>query len=527
MYRNFRAAALALAVAQVAAAAANAQGVGLSPVRSLFLPNPTIGNTGPQEGDIFGFALAAGDFDGDGRDDLAVGVPFDSGLVDDPVPQSGAVVVYFGAAGGTLDSSSPRRLAQQTGSGLEAGDLHGYGLASCDVDGDGFDDLAVGAPEEDLGAIVDAGAVFVYPGGPSGPFLDEFFLMTQDTVGVPEGAEAGDSFGLTIACGDFDDDGFDDLAIGAPGETIDGAQFAGWVVAIPGSSAGPDPAGSFGFSQLELPGTPETSDEFGIALAAGDWNNDGYDDLVIGVPGEDTGSGAAHAMFGGPSGLTPAGSVVLDDGVLGAFVEEDDRFGSALAFGNFDGDATVDLVVGVPSEDFPVQGGGSIDDAGQVVVAYGGSGIPTLGLVQHFSENTLQGNAEEDDAFGRAIAAGDFDGDGFDELAIGHPGDDIAVGAATVVGGTDAGLVATRRRRFVPGEAGVPGDPPGIGQGNFAYALAAGDFDGDGFDDLGVGLPIESLDGIQFAGAAAVLRGALFADGFESGDTVHWNPFPE
>jgi hypothetical protein len=492
-------------------------GVGLHPVRSLFLENPTIGNTGPQEGDGFAHALAAGDFNGDGHDDLAVGIPFDSGLLSAPVFQSGAVVVYFGDAAGTFQAVAPRRLSQ-IDSGLEAVDHHGFALCAGDFDGDGFDDLAVGAPSEAIGAIDDAGAVFVYPGSAGGPVHDDFLLLTQNTVGIAESAEAGDRFGAALASGDFDHDGFDDLAIGAFGETLNGSQAAGWVVAIPGSNTGPDPSGSFGFSQFELPGEPETTDSFGLALAAGDWDGDGFADLAVGAPGEDLGVGAAHVLFGGASGLTPSGSVVLDDFLLGGFTETDDGFGTALAFADFNGDAFADLVIGIPAEDLPAPGGGTVVNAGQVVVAYGGAGAPALGLVQHWRESDLQGVDGTNNFFGSALAAGDFDGDGFAELAIGLPGDDGNTGALAAVGGSAAGLTATRQRRFASGAEGAPGVPPG----GFASSLAAGDFDGDGFADLGVGAPYQTVDGIEFAGAAAVLRGALFADGFESEDERYW-----
>jgi hypothetical protein len=503
-----------------APAAASVPGVGLSPVRSLFLENPTIGDTGPQEGDGFGFALAAGDFDGDGREDLAVGMPFDSGAIAAPVFLSGAVVVYFGAEDGTLDLAAPRRLTQDPGSGFEPNDFHGYAVAAGDFDDDGFDDLAVGAPGEALGATTATGAVFVYPGGSSGPLQGNFLLYTQATVGIPETAEPNDNFGATLASGDFDQDGFDDLAIAAPGETLEGQTAAGWVVALPGSATGPDPAGAFGFSQIELAGTPETSDRFGLALAAGDWDGDGFDELAIGVPGEDAEAGALHLLFGGASGLTLSGAVVLDDFLLGGFTESGDGFADELAFGDFDGDGFDDLVVGIPFEDLAVAGGGTIQNAGQVVVAYGGEGVPTPGLVQHWREGDLQGSPSALDAFGSSLAAGDFDGDGFDELAIGHVGENGFSGAASVVGGSADGLTSSRRRRFATGDEGVPGVPPGT----FAAALAAGDFDGDGFAELAIGATSQSVGGIELAGAATVLRGALFADGFESGDNGYWTP---
>ena len=494
-----------------------AAGVGLSPVRSRHLENPTIGNTGPQEGDGFAHALAAGDFNGDGRDDLAVGIPYDSGLLAAPVFQSGAVVVYFGDAEGTFATAAPRQLAQ-FGGGLESVDHFGLALCAGDFDGDGFDDLAVGAPSEAIGALDDAGAVFVYPGSAAGPFHDDFLLFTQETVGIPEGAEEGDRFGFAITSGDFDHDGFDDLVIGAPGETLNGQQAAGWVVAIPGSASGPEAAAAFGLSQFELPGEPETTDGFGLALAAGDWNGDGFDELAVGAPGEDLGAGVLHVLFGGASGPTPSGSAVLDDFLLGGFTEPGDRFGAAVAFGNLNGDSFDELLVGVPSEDLPVLGGGTLAEAGQIVIAYGHAGVPAIGLVQHLREDNLQGASEANDFFGATLAAGDFDGDAFDELVIGHPGEDAVSGAFTVVGGSGDGVDISRRRRFASAFDGVPGSPPN----GFALSLAAGDFDGDGFVDLGVGAPYATVDGIEFAGSAVVLPGALFADGFESEDSVYW-----
>ena len=147
-----------------------AAGVGLSPVRSRHLENPTIGNTGPQEGDGFAHALAAGDFNGDGRDDLAVGIPYDSGLLAAPVFQSGAVIVYFGDAEGTFATAAPRRLAQ-FGGGLESVDHFGLALCAGDFDGNGFADLVIAAVGEDVGDQENPGALLLFHGA---LFTDNF-----------------------------------------------------------------------------------------------------------------------------------------------------------------------------------------------------------------------------------------------------------------------------------------------------------------------------------------------------------------
>ena len=110
--------------------------------------------------------------------------------------------------------------------------------SACDFDGDGKDDLAIGAPGEDIGAIADAGAVNVLYGSGSGLTASGDQLWHQGVAGVMGGAEAGDLFGSSLACGDYDGDGKDDLAIGAPGEDVGALVDAGAVNVLYGSGSG-------------------------------------------------------------------------------------------------------------------------------------------------------------------------------------------------------------------------------------------------------------------------------------------------
>ena len=306
-------------------------------------------------------------------------------------------------------------------------------------------------------------------------------------------------------------------------------------MAIPGSATGLAPAASQAFDQLGtgLPGEPDGFDQFAYALAAGDLDGDGFDDLAIGVPGEAIAAGIAHVVFGGPAGLVAAGSMLLTDGALGGDPDLADRFALALAFGDFDDDGFDDLVIGIPFDTFDAPTG-VVDAAGQVVVVYGGPTIPTPGHVSHFAEDMILDPpaSETGDRFGQALATGDFDGDGFDDLAIGHPGENPSAvpehfdhGATTVIAGNAGGL-GGGVRRFAPVAEGLPGQPPQTSRGGFGSALVAGDFDGDGFDDLASGLPLEVVSGIDAAGAAIVLPGAAFADGFESANADYWTPAP-
>jgi hypothetical protein len=183
--------------------------------------------------------------------------------------------------------------------------------ASSDFDGDGFDDLAVGVPEEDIGTIRDAGAVNVLYGSPGGLTAtgDQFFH--QNTPGVQDTAERDDLFGDSLVTGDFDGDGFDDLAVGVPFEDIVNiGDEAGAVNVLYGSPQGLTATGDQ-FLHQDSPGIrdrAELTDGFGRSLAAADFGRSPQSDLAVGVPSEDIGTivsaGAVNVLYGSPQGLT-------------------------------------------------------------------------------------------------------------------------------------------------------------------------------------------------------------------------------
>src|SRR5829696_3344538 len=152
------------------------------------------------------------------------------------------------------------------------------GSLRADFNHDGFADLAVGVPAEDVGGMTDAGAVNVLYGRAGGLSGAGSQYFTQDTPGVGSSAEASDEFGLAVAAGDFNHDGFADLAVGVPGADVGATTDAGAVNVLYGSAAGLSGAGSQLFTQ-DTPGvgsSAEASDFLGLALAAGDFNHDGF-----------------------------------------------------------------------------------------------------------------------------------------------------------------------------------------------------------------------------------------------------------
>jgi hypothetical protein len=522
---------MACLLVSVAGAGAQQSAGGLSPLGAQSIANQSVTSFPPQMNDHFGWSLATGDFNGDGRDELATGIPDDDGPTTALVTDGGAFIVsqHFPATG--LD---PVKFVRQS-AGLdapEASDAFGKVLVSCDFNRDGFDDVAVGIPAENVGSISNAGAVQVHYGrnGSFPGFGSEFF--TQNTAGIPGDAEEFDNFGYSLACGDFDDDSFDDLAIGVPFEDLGGSIFAGMIVILPGFSGGlaSDFAYSIDQDSSGVDGSPEETDFFGESLATGDFDGDGFADLAIGVPGEDESVGAVQILFGSASGPNGARDLFWYDENLGGTREGADQFGETLVAGDFDGDGFDDLAIGAPLEE--AGSSGSSIDSGEVKIAYGAVGgfgsFPSR--TQRFTQDSFAGaheTAQAGDRFGAALAVGDFNGDGFDDLAMAAPFEGIASasdqdGHVTMVLGTSTGLFVFQARGFAAGWDGVPGSKTEHNN-NIGWSLAAGDFDGDGTDDLAIGAPFENPGGLGDAGAQTILYGSLFSDGFETNDATSWS----
>lgn len=244
----------------------------------------------------------------------------------------------------------------------ENGDSAGRSLVSGDFNDDGFDDLAIGAPLEDIVATGDnAGAVSVAYGSSSGlsstasddgtGAADQFWhqfdpRQPEPTLTIQHpAAQQDDQYGSSLASGDFDGDGNDDLAIGVPGESVAGLSEAGSVNMLYGSAAGlQDEAPhdqNWHQNSSAIKDTVEASDKFGAAVAAGDYNGDGYEDLASGVADEDIGSvdaGGVNVIYGSPttlrataSGSTPANQFWSQNtGSVNDSCEAGDMFGFSL-----------------------------------------------------------------------------------------------------------------------------------------------------------------------------------------------------
>ncbi len=471
------------------------------------------------------FANCISAFDGNLFADLAIGVPQETA---DGFFEAGIVNIMYNDGTGLTDVNN--RYFHQSSTGMEdsceEGDEYSKALISGDFNGDSFMDLASGVHYEQVGDAVDAGAVSVIYGTAAGlsaeTIPDQFFTM--DSFGLPDGASNSDELGASLSSGDFNGDGFDDLAIGVIGKMIGSSSYAGAVVVINGGIQGleADTAQLWSQDSEGIEGTAQTKERFGRVMTSGDANGDGFDDLAIAVPADkfeaDETSGCVHFLYGSPGGLTITGSQCFwqgKDGTIADVREPQDYFGGTLTMGDFNRDGFDDLVIGVKNEDI-----GDVMDAGTIHVLYGSNkGITVVG-----SQYTGFSIIEEYFQFGAALASGDLNGDGFADLVIGIPSFSLQnkpeCGAIAVAFGSEDGLVFDFER-YSQGDGTIPDDSEETDL--FGSILACGDFNRDGYCDVAVGVPEEDIETpvlIEDAGSINIIYGS--ATGLTAAGSQVW-----
>ncbi|SDG90059.1 Por secretion system C-terminal sorting domain-containing protein [Dyadobacter soli] len=402
---------------------------------------PTTFESG-QDGAQFGYSVAgAGDVNGDGFSDIIAGAPYyDNGETDE-----GIVRLYYGSASGvnplpvTLDANL-------------AGALFGLSVSSAgDVNGDGYSDVAVGSPKFGSGQFQE-GAVYIFMGSAAGINTTAAGRMESN---IPEGNLGGSISGA----GDLNGDGFADVVAGATlyskGQTYEGAAYIymGSVAGLAGYAA-------------KIVETNQPSSLMSCASSAGDVNGDGYSDLIFGHHGFDSpeeNEGGISMLYGSADVLATRYSAKIE------LNQAEARLGTSVAIaGDINGDGFSDVIVGSPQYDF-----GQYNEGTATVylgTANGLSGVPT----------TLQRN-QESSGFGISVAsAGDVNGDGYDDVIVGAPfynNGEAFEGAAFLYYGSNGGII----------------NAPVLLEKDQAFAFfgisvsAAGDVNGDGYDDLLVG----------------------------------------
>lgn len=461
--------------------------------------------------DEFGNDVFFGDVDGNGRSDLIVSAPWaDSGKAR---TNAGKVYVFFDRPTWP-DYAVAETLADVIILGEDADDslpapINAAGsVAVGDLNGDGFGDLVLGAPE----AMGHDGKVYVLFGRPRAEWPRVIDLAESGADVEIFGSELNSAFGSAVATGDLNADGRDDLIVGverAPGPQ--GSLNAGRVYAFWGRSEWPS---SLDLRQtspdLTVWGKPLSF--LGRELTTGDLNGDGREDLVLGAvggngpQGERRIAGEVHVLFADPE---LSGTIDLSQETGGWVLygaAPGDELGHHLAVGDVNGDGYQDLVLGIPGANAP----GRDVNAGQVVVVYGPM-VPGVKDLTNGADVVIYGRdaAEQTgpDWLGDGLAVGDINGDGtLDIVAGAREGDGpdnnrhLAGEAYVFFGGA------------LPSVLDLATDAPdmlvyGRASGDLLGRVAVGDVNGDGAADLALGATQMGNPGQTGPGAVFIIFG--------------------
>ncbi len=454
----------------------------------------------------------AGDINGDGFDDVIVG----AWGADPNGELSGSSYVVFGKASGfnaamnlsDLDGNNGFRL-----DGVSAYARLGLSVSNAgDVNGDGFDDVIVGAYGADPNNGELSGSSYVVFGKASGFNATMNLSVLDGSNGFRlDGEAAGDMSGISVSnAGDVNGDGFDDVIVGAAGADPNGNS-SGSSYVVFGKASGFSATLEFssldGSNGFRLDGVAWLDHSGFSVSSAGDVNGDGFDDLIVGADGADPNgydSGSSYVVFGKASGFSATLELSSLDGSNGFRLDGvttlDYSGRSVSSAGDVNGDGFDDVIVGVPDAD----PNGSFSGSSYVVFGKASGFSATLELSSLDGSNgfRLDGVTVGDRSGSSVSNAGDVNGDGFDDLIVSAP----SSGSSYVVFGKASGFSATLELSHLIGSNGFRLDGVTAGDFSGSSVSSAGDVNGDGFDDLIVGASRADPNG-EFSGSSYIIFG--------------------
>jgi len=418
------------------------------------------------------------DFNGDGIADVLVGVGFDGTI-------AGAAYVFYGSTllASSIDASSAS--VKLVGETLE--DYFGLNVSGAgDVNDDGIDDIIIGAPYEEEGGA-NAGAAYVFYG--SGNLDVSINASAADVKLISE--DGGDNLGYRVSeAGDVNNDGIDDVIVGAKSEGTGGTNAGAAYIFYGGNLAASINASA---ADVKIVGEA-ASDQFSFSVSdAGDVNNDGIDDVIVGARGENSNQGAAYILYGSTSLASSIDASGVNVKLIGE--DDDDRFGRSVSgVGDIDNDGIDDVIVGADQDD-------DGDSTSGVAFIFYGSTSLALSIDASAANVKLIGE-DSGDRFGYSVSGGDVNDDGIVDVIVGARGDDTSQGAAYIFyGGNLASSidVSAANVKLVGADA----------NDQFGWSVSGGgDVNNDGIADVVVGAYTDDDSGRTDSGSVFIFYGS-------------------
>jgi hypothetical protein len=454
-----------------------------------------------------GSPIATGDIDNDGYNDLIFGCPFSDGLPENRW-NTGQVIIMFGGTQ-THPNTIYDQALQTTGEidilidGADNSDLFGGVVVCGDIDGDAYDDLILAAPfgDSDSNSRGDAGEVYVIFGA-ARDNLDSYIDLRATAPDIMiYGAAGGDRAGFSLALGNVIGDNNLDIIIGAKLTNPEGRVNAGTVYVIAGgtrsqlgknidlSVAGSGPSVK---PEVRIDGV-RPDDRLGFAVAAGDINADGRDDIIMGARHAQYNSsfentGVTYVVYGRRNQDTSINlTTEADVYIYGA--DSHDNSGWALTTGNINGDEYEDIFIGAPYADGVNNGQ---RDAGETYVIYGKSSFPRELNMSQIQYDIIIYGVDAWDNFGFDITTGSVNGDQYDDFMMGARGgngefNDIGdCGDSYLILGNTTAALGDNVDLITETDTTIFGIDSGDNSGRFVHL---GDIDGDSADDIFIGAP--------------------------------------
>ena len=454
---------------------------------------------GGEANDSAGFSVsAAGDFNGDGIADLMIGAYAASTL-------KGKTYIVLGQANqpSAIDLNAPGSSPVVTIQGANIADISGFSVSHAgDVNGDGKDDIIIGARRADGGA--EFGRSYVVYGTNNPPVAISLASLGATEGFTLNGIDTGDLSGTAVsAAGDFNGDGFDDVLVSAElGDPNNNAQ-AGETYLVYGSAS---PTTSLDLSSLNgtngfvLNGIAADDRSGSSVSTAGDFNGDGKSDIIIGAPQADpngqTLAGEAYVVFGNNTNTASSFDLSTLNGINGFTIpglRTGDFTGISVSYaGDINGDGKDDIIIGAHTADL---GTATNTNEGKAYVIFGTNAplganfdLASLNGTNGFALNGPGGALFGNNNAGRAVsAAGDLNSDGIDDLIVGEPNGDSFAGKSYVVFGSTSGFAPSRDLSALNGTngfviEGISGDTR-----SGRAVSSAGDVNGDGINDIVIG----------------------------------------